>query len=244
MNPSTYREAEKLALEVGSSKYLDKAEVVLCPPFTWLTDLSHKPLRGLKFGAQDVFWEDKGAFTGEISPRMLKNSGVKYVIIGHSERRRLGETDEMVNKKLKIALKNGLKAILCVGESAKVRSTGRMAAKRAIAGQLKADLKGVKADGRLAVAYEPIWAVSTVRSAVSRDNADTPENAADMVRFISSLVNSKFRVSSSKIRVLYGGSVTSRNARSFLQYKEIGGALVGGASLKAEEFKKIVEIAK
>ncbi len=230
MNPSTYAVADKLVQAVAGSKDLGRARVVLCPPFVWLTDLSHKPVPGLEFGAQDAFWEEQGAFTGEISPRMLKSSGVKYVLVGHSERRRLGETDEIVNKKMKAVLAAGLRAILCVGESAEVRSKGMGAAKRAVAAQLKNDLAGVKAqNGKLAVAYEPIWAIGA-------GNADDPAAAGEMAGLIRSIL-------SSKVPVLYGGSVTSGNAERFLSRKDIDGALVGGASLSAPEFKKIVALA-
>ncbi len=237
MNPPTFAQADKLVRAAAGSKNLGKVKVVLCPPFVWLTDLSHKPAAGLEFGAQDVFWEAQGAFTGEISPKMLKNSGVKYVIIGHSERRQLGETDGMVNRKVKAALAAGLKVILCVGESAEIRSKGMGAAKRAIAAQLKAGLAGVRAEGgKLAVAYEPVWAIGT-------GNPDDPAAAEEMAGFIRSILNSKFQIPNSKFPVLYGGSVTSGNTERFLSCKDIDGALVGGASLSAPEFKKIVALA-
>ncbi len=231
MNPGTFREAEKLVHGVAASKYLNKARVVLCPPFVWLTDLSHNPVSGLEFGAQNVFWEEKGAFTGEISPKMLKSSGVKYVIIGHSERRKLGETDEMVNRKVRAALLAGLKVILCVGESAEIRRIRMRAGKRAVSAKLRAGVPDVKAKvGKLAVAYEPIWAIGT-------GNAEQPASAAEMavrIREVSGVKN---------MPVLYGGSMTSGNAEGFLSRKEISGALVGGASLRAPEFNKIVALA-
>ena len=241
MNPATYAEAGKLVRGILKSLRKGGPKVVLCPPFTWLTDFSHKMRHhaGLSWGGQDIFWEDKGAFTGEISPRMLKSSGVTYVIVGHSERRRwLGETDEMISKKVLAALRAGLKVILCVGEPMAIRKKGIAAAKRYIASQLLKDLKLVASHGPLTsaliIAYEPIWAIGTGR-------ADKPEEAAAMAIFIKRTCAAIFKLRD--LRVLYGGSVNSRNTRNFLQYKETDGALVGGASFMVGEFKKIVNIA-
>lgn len=233
MNPPTFREAEKLVKALTGSRL--GARVVLCPPFVWLTDLSHKEYPGLEFGAQDVFWEKSGAYTGEISPLMLKNSGVKYVIVGHSERRRLGETDEMVNRKLKAALRAGLKPILCVGEGRDVRRRGLVAAKNFVKRQMQKDLAGVGAKS-LVIAYEPVWAISTEKGS----RVDTPEDAAEMIQFIKETLSSMFHASRFMFRVLYGGSVTSGNAGRFLKRPEIDGALVGGASIRSAEFKKII----
>lgn len=230
MNPATVREAIKLA------RSTDKKGVVICPPFVFLPEVK-KILKRASLGAQDVFWEEKGPFTGEVSAAMLKGLGVKYVIVGHSERRRwLKETDEIINKKVKAALKTGLKVILCVGEPLAVRRKGLTAAKRFVADQLKEDLVGLHSkfyilNSRLIVAYEPIWAIGTGR-------ADKPRDTAEMVQFIKQFLHSTFYILNSK--VLYGGSVNSQNAEKFLQLKEIDGALVGGASLKAEEFNKII----
>jgi triosephosphate isomerase (TIM) len=233
MNPASYKEADTLVQRV--SKYAGKiksVDVVLCPPFTWLTDLSHGATKGILWGAQDVFWEEKGAFTGEVSPVMLKNSNVKYVIIGHSERRKwLGETDEMVNKKVLAALKGGLRVILCVGEPLSVRKKGFSTAKKFVKNQLIKDLRGVRAS--LVIAYEPIWAISGGKYGHPTDD---PKDSAEMARFIRSVVMGQLP----RVVVIYGGSVNSKNAKSFLQYKEIDGALVGGASLDAKEFNKII----
>ncbi len=225
MNPQSFAEAERLAKAIFKFTKRILSEIVLCPPFVWLTDLSHKYYREVSWGAQDTFWEKAGAFTGEISPLMLKNSKVTYVIVGHSERRSLGETDEMINKKVLAALRAGFKVILCVGEPLVIRKRGLAAAKKFVAAQLKADLKGIKGQrSRIVIAYEPIWAVGTGR-------ADKPEETVEMARSIKQFLHS---------RVLYGGSVNGKNAKSFLQYKEIDGALVGGASLRLGEFKKII----
>lgn len=253
MNPPTYAEAEKLAQAVikSSPKNVD---TVLCPPFVWLTDMSHEAAGKVKFGAQDVFWEEGGAFTGEVSAAMLKNSNVEYVIIGHSERRHhLAETDAMVNKKVLAALKAGLHVILCVGESKEVRRKGIPAAKRFVERQLREDLEGINqlsAEGgsasggkakslSLSVAYEPIWAIS---GGDATHAADDPKNAVEMIRFIKSTLHVACRLS--HVAVLYGGSVNARNAASFLRQPEIGGALVGGASLKPKEFLGILKAAE
>lgn len=203
-------------------------EVVICPPFSYLRETKEVLGRPLKLGAQDVFWEEKGAFTGEVSPSMLKNSGVEYVIIGHSERRRwLGETDEMVNKKVLAALNAGIKVILCVGEPKEVRKRGLGAAKKFVGNQLIKDLRSVKKKDQIIFAYEPIWAVGT-------GVPDKAEDSAEIAAFIKSKTGGK---------VVYGGSITSKNARGFFERKEIWGALVGGASLNAKEFNKIISIA-
>lgn len=204
------------------------AEVVVCPSFPYLAAFSGKA--GFKLGAQDVFWENLrsgGAYTGEISAAMLKDFGAEYVIVGHSERRALGETDYIVNKKLKTALSAGLKVILCVGEAKEVRKRGFAAARGFVRNELRARLSGVKKKflKNIAVAYEPIWAIGT-------GLADKPKDAAEVAGFIKKLL---------PVRVLYGGSVSSKNAEKFLAQKEIDGALVGGASLDPKEFKKIVE---
>ena len=276
MNPDRFSKAELLVNAVQKKVALEKnVKIVLCLPYPWLTDISHKKYKGLNFGAQNVFWENKGAYTGEVSPTMLKSSGVEYVIIGHSERRKLGETDEMINKKIKATLKADLKPILCVGEPIERGLTrtssfdatqdrrgltrNKKSAKSYVRKQLENDLRGVgflsnkkslrrsaRSDSEtrrafslresaLVIAYEPVWAISTNKNS----NADTPENALEMIKFIKQFCYSQFAIRN--LPVLYGGSVTSQNAKSFLQYKEIDGALVGGASLKAEEFNKIIK---
>ena len=236
MNPSSESEAVRLA------KSCDEKGVVICPPFTFLS-ATHQNLRKAELGAQDVFWENPipgGAFTGEVSISMLKKIGVGYVIIGHSERRKyLGETDEMINKKVMATLGFGLKVILCVGEPLLVRKEGLDTAKNYVKKQLLADLKDIpnlqRQISNIIIAYEPIWAIGTGKP-------DNPADSAEMSKFIKALLNSKFNIQNSK--VIYGGSVTSSNVGRIFEYREIDGALVGGASLKAEEFKKIIKIAK
>lgn len=221
-NPQTGVETVKLA------KASDKKNVVICPPFLFLEAVK-KNLKKAMLGAQDVFWKE-GAFTGEVSVKELKSLGVKYVIVGHSEQRRnFKETDAIINKKVKLVIGAGLKAILCVGEELPVRKKGITAAKKFVKSQLQKDLKNVKKINNLIVAYEPVWAISIVKNS----KADTPEDAAKMIRFIKKTVWS---------RVLYGGSVSVKNIRGFLKYKEIDGFLIGGASLKAKDFQKMIKI--
>lgn len=238
MNPQSYAEAEKLAnATIAGSKGKKNVEVVLCPPFPWLTDFSHKSSKAIRWGAQDVFWENRGAYTGEVSPVMLKNSGVEYVIIGHSERRMsLGETDEMVNKKVQAALRAGLKVILCVGEPLSVRKQGTTAVLRYVRRQLAHAVKNVPKGkrGRIVVAYEPIWAIGTgIPCDLYLAERMVHACAAELA------LKEGFRY----VRGLYGGSVNARNAKSYLNAEYIDGLLVGGSSLNAREFRKIVTIA-
>ncbi|OGN11179.1 MAG: triose-phosphate isomerase [Candidatus Yanofskybacteria bacterium RIFCSPHIGHO2_02_FULL_43_15c] len=228
MNPATLKKALFLA------KVSDYENVVVCPPFPFIEEVG-EALKKAKLGAQDVFYESKGAYTGEVSAQELKNLCVEYVIVGHSERRhKLGETDEMIAKKLKAALENGLIPILCVGETKKERGAGKREA--VIERQLKTGLSLYPKPYTLnpIIAYEPVWAIGT-------GNPETPESALESIKFIKSLVQSqKLNV---KCQMLYGGSVDSKNLGGYLQYKEIDGALVGGASLKKEEIKKMVKLA-
>ncbi|MEW6617105.1 MAG: triose-phosphate isomerase [Patescibacteria group bacterium] len=217
MNPQSEVEAVKLA------RASDVKNAVLIPPFPFLKAVKNV-LKNASVGAQDVFYEEKGAFTGEVSPEMLKKLGVKYVVIGHSERRRLGENDEVIAKKVKVGIHAGLKVILCVGEPLSVYKKGKKATEEFI----KKQLKFVKDKKNLIIAYEPIWAVGTGK------NAD-PEDAACVARFIKNIVS---------VPVLYGGSTNSKNAEGFLRKKEIAGLLIGGASIDAKEFQKMIKIAK
>ena len=247
MNPLSPKEAETLFSAIPNSKFQipNSLELIICPPFIYLETLSrllksknHK-LKA-KLGAQDCFWENPpagGAYTGEISPLMLKNLGVEYVIVGHSERRNyLGETDEMVDKKIKAVLKAKLKPILCIGETEKERKEGKTFQ------VLKRQLNGALINSsthqliNLITAYEPVWAIGT-------GNYCQPKEAVEMIKFIKKVLNSKFYILNSK--VLYGGSVDSKNIADYLKYPEIEGALVGGASIKINEFQKIInEISK
>lgn len=238
MNPATYESAERLAsASADLAAKLKKYEVVICPPLPWLDDLATKFRGKVKLGSQDVFWEEKGAYTGEVSPVMLKKSGVAYVIVGHSERRRiLQETDEMVNKKVLAGLKFGLKVILCVGEDIKIRRQGKKAVKNFVYNQIKKDLKSIHDSkfaihNSLVIAYEPIWAIGT-------GTPCHPEDALKVIKFIREFLTSDFSLPTP--RVLYGGSVTGKNILDFVKYKEIDGALVGGASLNPSQFKTLI----
>lgn len=232
-NPKTFNEALKLA------KASDFKNVVIAPPYIYLQTLSWV-LKKAALGAQDAFWETSGPHTGEITPIQIRNLKIKYVIIGHSERRRLGETDEMISKKVKTAIRAGLKVILCVGEDRNTRRKGITPAKRFVSNQLKKDLAGIHTSyfilrNSLIIAYEPVWAISTSKGG----KPDTPKDAVQMITHIKRILDSRFQILNS--RVLYGGSVTSRNAKSFLSQPEIAGALVGGASLKLKEFNAIIK---
>ena len=231
---TTVAEAEKLASSLRD--ILDKIEgieKVLCPPFISLTTLS-KVLQGssVKLGAQNMYFETRGAYTGEVSPLMLKGL-VEFVILGHSERRSyFGETDELVNKKVQAALDFGLKPILCVGERLEENEAGKT--EQVITRQLKGSLANIEPGTDLVIAYEPIWAIGTGKAA---DGI----TAATTIKFIrDTLANLWDSNTAQKVRLLYGGSVTSNNIAEFVSQPEIDGALVGGASLKANEFSSIV----
>ncbi len=210
-------------------------DIVVCPPFTSLYPAGQALSgRNIRLGAQDLFWEEKGAFTGEISPLMLKDVGCSYVIIGHSERRAAGEMDEAVNRKIKAALAFGLVPIVCVGESLEVRESGKTL--EWVRRQVNLALMDLSSgDGeRLVVAYEPIWAIGTGKN-------DTPGEANRTIGSIRGLLGEHFGEEiSQKVRVLYGGSVKPANIDSFMAQPEIDGALVGGASLEAESFLRII----
>ncbi|MDP3991581.1 MAG: triose-phosphate isomerase [Candidatus Colwellbacteria bacterium] len=239
-NPKTFTEALKLV------KASDFENVVIAPPYIYLQTLSWV-LKKAALGAQDTFWENAGPYTGEVTPSQIKNLKVKYVIIGHSERRGFGETDEMINKKIKAALKVGLRVILCVGEDWNTRRKGIAAAKQFVGNQLKKDLletKNLKIKNKnLLIAYEPVWAIGTGK-------ADSAKTSAEMISYIKKILDSRYPSSRAKLatghsqilktKVLYGGSVTPKNAKAFLSQPEIDGALVGGASLNQKEFRKII----
>lgn len=221
-------------------KKVKNPEIVVAAPFIYLDNLKSKNKNlKIKLGAQNVFWENQGAYTGEVSPLMLKNLGVEYVIIGHSERRKyLGETDEMINKKVLASLKTGLKVVLCVGENLKIRQRGQKAVENFVKNQLQKDLKKVssikyQASKNLIIAYEPIWAIDTGRSC-------PPEDALKMIKFIKRIMTTNYKLKTTK--VIYGGSVDSKNIKNFVKYKEIDGVLVGGASLKLKEVLKIIQL--
>jgi triosephosphate isomerase (TIM) len=217
----------------------DRVEVVVCPPFTalravqTLIDADRLPYG---IGAQNVHWEDQGAFTGEISPPMLAALKVSYVIVGHSERRQLfGEDDLVVNKKMRAVLRNGMTPILCVGETLEERDAGGTESK--VAQQVRRALDDVDAEraSGLVIAYEPIWAIGTGRNA-------EPTDAGRVVEVIRETLRQRYGYEvAAAVRVQYGGSVTPGSIRGFMAHPAIDGALVGGASLEPEDFALIVK---
>ncbi|MBW6467831.1 MAG: triose-phosphate isomerase [Coriobacteriia bacterium] len=222
--------------------FWEDVEVVVCPPFTALKSVSTViELDRLKMGlgAQDVHWEDEGAFTGAIAPRMLVDLRCDYVIVGHSERREyFGETDETVNKKAHAVFAANMVPIVCVGESLAVREAEETEA--FVRGQVRAAVEGLSAEqaARLVIAYEPVWAIGTGRT-------PTPEGANDVCRSIRATVGAVFgQPAAISVRVLYGGSVKPENASMFFAEPDIDGALVGGAALDAASFASIVQAAR
>ncbi|MEA4848299.1 MAG: triose-phosphate isomerase [Clostridiaceae bacterium] len=232
----TVSEAVKLVEDLKPLVREAAAEVVVCPPFVCLND-SVKALRGsnIGVGAQNMYYKDSGAYTGEISPVFLKDMKVEYVILGHSERRQyFREEDTEINKKVIAALDHGLKPILCVGETLEQRETG--VTFKVIASQLKGCLAGLEGSNNddLIIAYEPVWAIGTGKTATSQD-------ANEVIGFIrNQLAGLLGKERADRTRILYGGSVKSSNIRELMDMPEIDGALVGGASLDAVEFSKIV----
>ena len=212
---------------------IGNVEKVLCPPFVSLAALG-KLIKesSIKLGAQNLYFEEKGAYTGEISPLMLANL-CEFVIIGHSERRQyFNETDEIISKKVQAALKVGLKPILCVGERLEENETDRT--EEVVTGQLKSSLVGINDINGLTIAYEPIWAIGTGRAA-------TGEQANATISLVRHNISQLYdKGTAQNMRILYGGSVTADNATEFMQQSEIDGALVGGASLNADQFVSIV----
>lgn len=217
LNPVTLKEALKLA---GSISLKAKNKVVLCPPTVYLSQISYPNL-----GAQDCYWYEKGAYTGQISPLQLKDFKIKYCIVGHSEKRILGDTDQMVNAKVKALLAQKITPVLCVGFGTTVEQDD-LEVVDVLKKQLEVDLAGVEAS-KVVVAYEPVWAIGTGKNA-------SPEHAEQ----ISLFIKNRYKVD----KVLYGGSANLQNAKSFLQQRSVDGLLIGGASLKAEEFNQIIQM--
>jgi len=226
-----------LAKEIKTkSKTQKKAEIVICPPFISINAVK-KSLEGsdIEIGAQNMHYEESGAFTGEISPIMLKGI-CKYVIIGHSERRQIfGETDEQINKKIKSALEHELTPILCVGEKLEERENGLE--NNVIISQLKTALKniGKYKVAKIVIAYEPIWAIGTGKNA-------TPKLAQEIHILIRNTIKKEYGTDTAReIRIIYGGSLKPENSKELLSQKDIDGGLIGGASLKSESFIEIIK---
>ena len=211
-------------------------DVIIAPPFTSLASASRLlKASAVKLAAQNVFYEEKGAFTGEISPSMLIDAGCSSVIIGHSERRQyFSETDEIVNKKIKTAGKNGLEVILCIGELLKEREENKTF--EVLERQISGSLKDVSLEG-MTIAYEPVWAIGTGKTA-------TPAQANEVHAFIRQRLKKQYGEAADNIRILYGGSVTPENIDSLMSDPEVDEALVGGATLKPDNFGKLLTGAK
>ena len=209
-----------------------KVEIVIAPPFTTLSQLKKiTETTNIQVAAQNMHYEDNGAFTGEISPLMLKNLA-EYVILGHSERRQyFNEDNNIINKKIKAALSNNLKVILCVGESLEERESNKT--NSIITNQIKNCLNKIDAIKNIVIAYEPIWAIGTGKTA-------TPEQAEEVHKFIRELLSNIYDENSSQVtRILYGGSVKPSNIKELMEKENIDGALVGGASLSPESFAEL-----
>lgn len=237
----TYSEGATLAQDLAYklSEKTDGVEVVVCPPFTDLKGVQgvmEMDAAPFHLGAQNVYWQESGAYTGEISCDMLKNVGCTYCIVGHSERRDyFGETDQDINKKIKALLSAGIKPISCCGESLEVREANNQVA--FVVNQIKEDFKDVtlKSGDDVVVAYEPIWAIGTGKTA-------TPEDAQEVCGAIRETLRDIFGADiADGIRILYGGSAKPENIAGFLECEDVDGALVGGASLKADDFSLMVE---
>jgi triosephosphate isomerase len=218
-------------------KDLEDVEIIVCPPFTALSDVSRvlkEAGSDIKLGAQNVYPEPQGAFTGEISPLMLKAIAADYVIVGHSERREImGESDGLIALKLRAVLDSGMTPILCVGETLEEREKGEARSK--VEGQLQEDLAPLSEDemSEMVIAYEPIWAIGTGKTAL-------PQDAQDMTSFIRERIAGLYGDDiAGDIRILYGGSVKPGNISDLMDMDDVDGALVGGASLKAEDFAAI-----
>jgi triosephosphate isomerase len=213
-----------------------RAEVLVCPAFTAIPAVA-EALKGSEIGVggQDLYWQESGAFTGEVSGPMLADLGCRYVIVGHSERRQFfGETDETVGKKLRAAQKSGLEPIVCVGERLEERERG--VTREVVGRQVDGALGGLSKDElkKLTVAYEPVWAIGTGKVASPEQAQEVHAFVRERLRVLSDDVTAR------EVRILYGGSVNPENVRGLMEKPDVNGALVGGASLKAESFLKIV----
>jgi len=232
---NTTAEAVTLAKEItaGVHDIAGRGEVVLAPSFTVLRSV-YEVIggSGVKLAAQNIFFEDKGAYTGEISPAMLKDAGCTYAIIGHSERRKyFHETDEGVNLKVKKCLATGLKPIICVGETEEEREAG--ITEFVVGIQVRKALANISNLADITIAYEPVWAIGTGKTATSIE-------AEEVHNFIRNVLGEVYRDASQDVRILYGGSVTEENFGELIAMKNINGALVGGASLKSANFLGII----
>jgi len=233
----TLKDGQELAVALKRELYkIENVDIVICPAYTLLAYLADDlEESNIALGAQDIYWQEEGAFTGEVSPLMLKDAGCQYVIIGHSERRQFfGETNETVNKKIKASLKYGLIPIICVGENLEERESNNTF--KVIQDHIKGGTVDISAEDmlRTVIAYEPVWAIGTGRTA-------SPEQAQEAHKFIRDLLRKMYGEElASNIRIQYGGSVKPENITELMGKPDVDGALVGGASLKVDSFSSIV----
>ncbi|WP_413853883.1 triose-phosphate isomerase [Candidatus Ruminimicrobium bovinum] len=233
----TIPEAVAMVKELkGKIADVKDVDVLICPTFTAIAALANEAKgSNINIGAQDIFWEAKGAFTGEIAPNMLVDAGCTYVIIGHSERRQyFGETNETVNKKVKAALANGLIPVVCVGETLKEREDD--VTFKVIESQIREGLKDLSKEdaAKIVIAYEPVWAIGTGKTA-------TPDQAQEVHAFARKVYGEMYGDACQQVRILYGGSVKPDNVKELMKKEDIDGGLVGGASLKADSFEALVK---
>ncbi|SNR77502.1 triose-phosphate isomerase [Desulfurobacterium atlanticum] len=223
---------------IEAVKDVTDRDIMIAPPFTSIYPMA-EVLKGsnVYLGAQNMYFEEKGAFTGEVSPIMLKDAGCKFVILGHSERRYIfGETDELINKKVLSAVSHELIPVLCVGELLEERELGKTF--EVVERQLSEGLKGVPESAEFVIAYEPVWAIGTGKTA-------TPQLAEEIHSFLREKLTELYGKSKAdSVRILYGGSVKPENVEGLMAMKNIDGALVGGASLKVDSFEKIVKFGR
>jgi triosephosphate isomerase (TIM) len=237
----TPAETKKLVSELCPLIANEACDVVICPPACSLAaarEALDEAKSEIRLGAQNVHWEESGAFTGEVSTKMLKELGVEYVIVGHSERRQyFGETDEGVNKRARAALNAGITPIICVGESLEEREGGKTDG--IVSAQVKKALFGMSEEDaeKIVLAYEPVWAIGTGKTATS-------DQANETIAVIRQTVRDMFPAAAEKVRIQYGGSMKPNNARELMAMSEIDGGLIGGASLKANDFAAIVHYDK
>ena len=240
-NPTTLDKALDLFDFYLSEIYkYPNVQLIVCPPFVYIEELAKKlqttnyKLQTISLGSQDLFWEGSGPYTGEISAEMLAPFNVRYVLVGHSDRRyKIGETDEIINKKIKAAIKADITPILLVGEQKKGDDRTVVIEK-----QLAVDLGDLTSEqvSRVLITYEPVWAISTQPNA----EPDTPENTLEAIKIIDNFITTNYKLQTTNY--LYGGSVNQKNVADFLKHPEISGAVIGGASLRKEEFTEILKI--
>ena len=232
----TIKQGQELVNALNRELYnLQNLDIVVCPPYTLLSCLADMlTSSNIALGAQDLFWEEEGAFTGEVSAQMIKDAGCQFVIIGHSERRQyFAETNDSVNKKLKAALKHALTPIVCIGETLKEREANSTF--KVLEGQLTGGLSGINQEeaARIVIAYEPVWAIGTGKTATSAQAEEAHKYIRDLLAKLYDLETAD------SIRLQYGGSVKPENISELMQQPDIDGALVGGASLRADSFGDI-----